>query len=322
MWPISAAAPCIGSSCRRLADAPTMLDILTMTVLPILLAVAAGFGIRRWRGTPSGPLATVAVDILGPALLLGNLPAGLARQGTLLLLLLGAVAVLFALGYAAAALLRIRDRDDRTAFVSAVALSNFGFFGLPLVEFTLGPQSFASALSILAFLNIPTVLVGAWLAAPDPKPLDAVRTALRQPFTWAVLLALALSALGLTLPEVVQRPLKLLGAGSIPVMLVVLGIQLAEIKVGRVSWAAVGTASVLRLLVSPAIVFAGAGLLGMDPAGMDVKAAMLQLATPAGMTPFLFMVAWGRRAGLLAAIIVVTTPLSLFTLPLVIRALG
>src|SRR5690606_39265747 len=151
------------------------------------------------------------------------------RQGTLLLLLLGSVAALFALGFVAATLLGIRDRDDRTSFMSAVALSNFGFFGLPLVEYSLGPQSFGSALAILAFLNIPTVLIGAWLAAPDPRPIDAVKTALRQPFSWAVLLAFALSALDVSLPEALQRPLKLLGAGSIPVMLVVLGIQLAEI---------------------------------------------------------------------------------------------
>lgn len=299
-----------------------MLQIFLTTVLPIALCVAAGAGLRRWRRVEPGPVATVAVDLFGPALLLGNLPPQLAHRTDLMLFLLSCVAVQLVLAWAGVHLLRIRDPDTRTGFIFAVSLANFGFFGLPLVEFSLGGEAFEAGLMVLAFLNIPTVLLGAYMASPATRPADALRATLRQPFTWAVLLAIMLSASGTTLPEPLRRPLQLLGGGAIPAMLVVLGMQLVDLRIGRVSLPVLGTAVALRLLVAPVVAIALARLWGYGLERIDVRAAIMQLSTPSGMTPLLFMVAFGRRTGLLAAAILLSTLLSLLTLPWVIARLG
>lgn len=298
-----------------------MLQLFLTTVFPVGVAVLAGWVVGRVRGLSPTPLAAVGMDVLGPALLLAYVPTQLAAEGRLAVLALGSVAVLYALAVAVAPALGIVRRDDRTCFIFAVVLANFGAFGLPLVDFALGADAFRSAMAVLAILNIPTALMGIYLSSPKPDVRGAIVHTFRVPFAWAVVLGLVMGVAGVGLPDWLQRPAELLGDGAIPVMLAVLGIQLARLQVDHIRWRWVVAAVAMRLGVSPAVVLALAWALGMPLTDETVQAATLQLATPAGMTPLMFMVAFGRDGSLLAAAILVGTGASMLTVPMLVGLL-
>lgn len=297
-----------------------MLALFSATVLPIAVAVCAGVILKHWRRTPTLPLATLAVDVLGPALVLGHIPVGLANQGRLILVVLGTVVVSFALTAAAATLLGLKRSDDWRGFVAAVTFANFGFVGLPLVEFAYGAVALPTAMAVLTVLNIPTGVFAIILASPHSDVREALRHTAKQPFAWACAAAFALGLAGLDLPPWLTRPLKLLGSGVIPVMLVVLGMQLAELSLGRFRWGAAATAAGMRLLLGPVLAAALAAVFGVD--GIERHCAVLQLATPPGMTPLLFFAAFGRDTSLLATAVLLGTTAALVTVPLLLTVMG
>lgn len=295
-----------------------MFETMRQTVLPIGVAIAIGVWLGRRRSIDERPLARLGIEVFGPALILANIPVRLAAEPQAVVLLLGATALMLAAGWLGGRLLGIEGRDERIGFLFAVAFANFAFFGLPLVEFGLGADAFEWAILNLTVLNIPTALIGIYLATPSRDPVAALRETARVPFTWAVLLALVLGFAGVRLPGWLVRPLDLLGDGAIPVMLVVLGIQLGRLRLRQIPAGPMTAAVLLRLAVAPAVTAGLALLLGQELSSLAVRSAVLQLATPAGMAPFLFLVAFGRSSAILSATIFVSTALSMLTVPVVV----
>ncbi len=293
------------------------MSLAISVVFPVAVAVLCGFALGRWGQVPAAPLAKAGVYVFGPALLLANVPATLANDLPLLALTVGAALLMLVVGRVLAAALGETDPDRRDAIVFATGFSNFGFVGLPLVELAFGPEAFAMGIAVLTFLNIPTGILAVFLASPQPSVVGALRHTMREPFSIAVVASLILGLGGLSLPNVVQRPLDLLADGAIPCMLVVLGIQLASLDRQDFSLASAVAVLVARLLISPAVVFGIAVIAGMDIDGLAVKCATLQLATPPGITPLIFMITFGRNPGPLAGLIFWGTIGSVFTVPLV-----
>lgn len=116
-----------------------------------------------------------------------------------------------------------------------------------------------------------------------------------------------------------MRGIELAGTGAIPVMLVVLGMQIADLKgIGRV-WLAL-PASVLRLVIAPVIAMLLAQWLGLK--GLSRSTAIIEASMPTAVIATILATEFSVRPGLVTTTVVVTTLLSAVTLPLVITLLG
>jgi predicted permease len=115
------------------------------------------------------------------------------------------------------------------------------------------------------------------------------------PLVYAVVVALAARWLGVVPPaeSTLMQTLELLGNASIPVMLLILGIQLSNVDVGG-TLRPVGVASALELLVAPVVV--------------------LLLATPTAVTPIILAGAFSTETGGLTASEFVSATVFLTTL--------
>lgn len=292
--------------------------VLAQTVVPVAVVIAAGWVLGVRTRLDPAPLATVGVRIFTPALLLAHIPYELAEAETLTAVLMAQSAIMLGLGWLLAHALGLRDRDSRTCLMMAVGLSNFGFLGLPLVTYAFGPDAESPALLNMTLLNVPTGIVAAFLASPSPSLSAALRHTAREPLALTVLAVCLLGLADVHLPEPLLRSTQLLGAGAVPLMLLVMGITMARIPVADWFSLPVWLSSGARLVLAPVALVLVAVVAGQQVQQQPYAAALVQLATPTGVTPLMFLAAQGRRADLLVQAILVSMALSLLTLPLVI----
>jgi len=131
------------------------------------------------------------------------------------------------------------------------------------------------------------------------------------PLVLACLAGLGFAASGWTLPRLAQSTLGLLGQAAFPVALLGIGSQLADTRLDR-RWTRPLEAVAIKNLLCPAVGLGVALLLGLR--GMELKAALILLATPTAVASYVLSDQLGGDSRLSAAAIVSSTLLSFFTL--------
>lgn len=156
------------------------------------------------------------------------------------------------LGFAVAKLLR-RTAQMTAAYVLVATFGNVGNFGLPLIEFRLGPAGLVPAtIYFLAIIVIAFVIGVAAANWSSGGSLGAVTAVLRTPALIAIVPSIIVNWFDFEPPLLVSRMTGLLAAAMVPTMLVTLGVQLSEIKkitLGSDVW----IASAVRLLGGAAL---------------------------------------------------------------------
>jgi predicted permease len=140
----------------------------------------------------------------------------------------------------------------------------------------------------------------------------SLRQVLRMPMVWAIALSLALILTGARLPLMAERALQLLGAITVPLMLLSLGHALASLSVASFGRNAFFAA--LRLLGGFAIGWGVAWGLGLEGTARGVL--VIQSAMPAAVLNYLFAVRYGNDPQDVAGIVVISTVMSVVALPL------
>jgi predicted permease len=139
----------------------------------------------------------------------------------------------------------------------------------------------------------------------------------RTPITWATALGFVCCYFDLTPPEFVANTTKLIGSFTVPMMLIMLGVSLASMKATNLRRALV--VSVVRLAAGPCVGFLVAHWLDLH--GVTRGVLVLQCAMPVAVFNYLLAVRFERSADDVAGLIVISTALSLLSLPLLLSIL-
>jgi predicted permease len=217
------------------------------------------------------------------------------------------------------------DRPTTGALLVATAVGNTGFFGIPLIAASGPDLSVATAVMFDAFCTgILTWTSTVWIAGRfgDPSAASAPTTAIWRnlllPPTWALAVGLTLNLAGIhDLPEVINRPLEILGAAVLPLVLIYAGLVIEWDGVRR-AWREVGLVAVGRFVISPAVGLVVALALGLDGAVLDT--VVLMTAMPTAMMSLVIGGWFKLRTDVIAGAVVVTTLLATVVLP-ILRAL-
>lgn len=123
------------------------------------------------------------------------------------------------------------------AFVLVTIFPNTGNYGIPLADFAFGPTGRSTAVLITAIQGVLLYMVGVYIAARGSGSKSNILLDMRRvfavPLVYGVVVALAARWLGLvpSTDSTLMETLELLGNASIPVMLLILGIQLSSVDV-------------------------------------------------------------------------------------------
>lgn len=270
--------------------------------MPIIAIAAAGYALGRLKDVDAGPLNTITVYVLVPALVFHSIATTPLGGGTLAWLAVAVTAFTLAMIGIAESVGRLAG--DTEPLLGAVVLTssfgNAGNYGIPLSDFAFGSIGRSTAVLYIVVQSVLMYTVGVYIAARGrgDDPLRGVKRVFSIPLVYAVLAAFLAQWLGILPPteSSAMETLGMVGNASIPVMLLLLGIQLAGTDFG----AAVGSvvrANVLKMVVAPAIAVGAAVLalslfarLGVEgPETTVARVFVLECATPAAVTPLILV---------------------------------
>jgi len=290
-------------------------------ILPVFAIVFAGYLLQRRAQLDLRPLTDSSLYLFTPALVFSSLlrhqlVSEHVWKFLIFMLLYTAVMTVIAI-----LISKIRHLDGQVgrALILTTAMMNIGNFGLPLVMFAYGPE--ALNLSVLAFVlfNFSLSSFAIVVAQGETGLAEATRNMLRIPLVHATILAFLVKAVDWNVPEFILRPVELLGQAAVPLMLTLLGMQLARVKTVD-GWGFCSLAAGLRLFAGPLVGIVLAALLGID--GLARKVLILQTSTPSAVLTLLYAVRYNTRPDLVSGTILISTLLSAASLTALLYLLG
>ncbi len=303
-------------------DFSALLSTFANNLLPILLVSGAGFLLGKTLDIDSRSLGRVVFYVFSPILVFNLLLHTQLSSGDILRTMGYTVAVCLVVGAIAvlSGTLLHFERPALMALIITAAFGNTGNYGLPLVSFAFGQDALAFAtlnfVTSVVLFNTMGVLVAS-LGHMDLK--TAAMGVFKVPAVYGVLLAAVLNRFHVVLPTPLERTIELAANGSIPVMLLLLGLELS-----RVQWlhssTAIGLSAGLRLLAGPAVGFLLALLFGFR--GAAWQGNVIESAMPAAVTTTVLATEYGLDASLVTAMVFVGTILSPLTLTPLLVYLG
>ncbi len=291
-------------------------------LLPILLVSGAGFLLGKALDIDSRSLGRVVFYVFSPILVFNLLLHTELNSGQILITMAYTVAVCLLVGVLAllSGKLLHFERPVLMALIITAAFGNTGNYGLPLVSFAFGRDALAFAtlnfVTSVVLFNTAGVLIAS-LGHMDLK--TAAAGVFKVPAVYGVLLAAALNRFQIVLPTPLERTIELAAHGSIPVMIILLGLELSRVQWSH-SFPAIGLSAALRLLAGPAVGFLLALLFGLQ--GPMRQGNVIESAMPAAVTTMVLATEYGLDTSLVTAMVFVGTILSPLTLTPLLVYLG
>ncbi|WP_408959885.1 AEC family transporter [Natrinema sp. 74] len=276
-----------------------LLSIFASAVGPIVAIAGVGYVLATVKEIDPEPLNTAVVYVLAPALVFHSLATTNLEAATLVRVTVG-IAVFTAVMWLIAELAgrAVGEREPALSGLVLVAIfCNSGNLGIPVSDFAFGEVGRQTAVLFLSVQSVLMYTVGVYVASRSSGSagLEGVRRVFYIPLVYAVVAALGARALALVPPAdtAAMETLQLVGDASIPLMLLILGIQLARSDTAAVSRA--WPAMALKLGVAPVV---GLGVvLGLDTvlgAGFQnptvARVFVLETAMPAAVTPLILVI--------------------------------
>lgn len=309
-----------------------MLAVMADVLLPIVVVVAAGYLLRRRMPLDLATVNRLAMYGLSPALIFVSLVRAQITGGAAIRMVLLSVGLMLCLAVITTAV--ALPLGLRGASLSALLLSsmfmNTGNFGLPLARFALGDEGFQRAVLFFIPQSIMAQTIGVGVAAAGSvaaggawaQARAVMGRVLRMPQVYAVAAALFARFSGFALPEAtgvfggLYRGLVLLSEAALPLMLLVLGMQLAQRSAHFEQPRLTALAVTMRLVVSPLVAAGLALALGMQ--ALDFKVGVLQAAMPTAVNMTLLALEFNIRPPFVVSAVVASSLGSLLTLALIL----
>ena len=313
-----------------------MNTLAVSSLAPVVLLIAAGYftGRQGWVGAVAvKDLSNLIFLLLAPALLFRTM--SLVRVEDLQF---RPVAAYFAASVLIFCALLAWRGFNRHGAVLALGntFSNTVMIGLPLVGLAFGDAGLVVLLTLVSLHSL-VLMTGATvvleLATAREQAASgaghggcramlravarALRNAVVHPVPLPIVAGLLYGQTGWGLPEVIDKPLAMLGQAFSPLALVMVGVTLAWTRVGAHLHGALVQAAI-KNLVHPLMVAAIAGLMGVR--GLPLAVMVLTAALPIGANVFLFSQRYRSAEALTTASVVVSTLLGLVTVSFALMA--
>jgi len=287
------------------------------------VAAGAGYALGRRFQLDLRSLSRVAFYVFSPCLVFDSIThsdlssAVFAQIGAISL---GVTLAVTLLVYLAGRGLRL-DRHTLATLIVAATFGNAGNFGLAVSKFAFGDAALSRSVIYFVFNSLAVYTLGVAVAASGQRPWrDVLRHGLVLPTTIAVVVAGLLRLTGLTTPLPIDRAVGLLSQAAIPLMLMLLGLQLASIKeFPRSRLGLMGLAAAVQLLLAPLLTLGLASALQLDT--VTLQAVVIESAMPTAVITTILAVEYDLDTTLVSGTVVLSTLLSPLTLTPIIALL-
>lgn len=264
-------------------------------------------------------LSSIVIDVTCPALILSSVMGAELPDRSLILPLLG-------IGFLTYILLLVygfwvprfvsKSRDEQGMIGFALMFANVGFIGYPIVSAIFGPK----AVFYAALLNIPNTFfiftAGVMLVKGEHNMKSLSAKVLFSPAMIAAFVAALMVAFCVRTPDIIARPVTMVGNITIPAALMVIGSSMARLPLKEIIGSPkVYVASLLRLVVVPLSVYFLFRFCGVSDVINNINTVII--AMPVASYGTMFCMKYGRNPSLMTEMTFITTLGSILTIPLI-----
>lgn len=204
--------------------------------------------------------------------------------------------------------------NNRAILRFGCAFSNAGYMGFPLIQALYGAEGLMYASAFITLFNIWVWTVGYSMVSGTAKLKDVLKSIAKNPVIYSVIIGLLIYMLQIPVPNVLRQPIALVGNMNTPISMIIVGIIIAgsnlkRIVVNREIW----YTFLVRMLIIPAVSFGLFYLLGVS--GMVANVVLIQASCPTAAITSVFAVQFRHDEETAAGAVILTTLLSVLTLP-------
>ena len=206
-----------------------------------------------------------------------------------------------------------------TLFICFI-FGNIAYLGIPVLNQVSGNEVLPIASLIIAvyLFWLFTLGIGYLDYSQHQNKKDVAKNMLKnftkKPLLLAVILGLIVGSLKITIPSIILSSFDMITASVNPTVLIVIGLFIGNSKIGKLTeWIPVLFFTIFTLLVFPAIFYFFAK--NFDLSSPQFTSSIIQAAMPLAITPFALADKYNLNKTFIARSIVLSTILSVITLP-------
>jgi len=288
-----------------------MLPRLLEIVFPIFAVVCVGYLLGRYRRAELGEANRLNLAVFVPALVFVSLAGKPIDLGQLARLSVAAAVLIGFLGVLAWGASKLLAIDPRT-LVPPMMFNNSGNIGLPVAYLTWGESIMPAAVMLFVVQTALQFSVGVRILDPRMR----LASLWRVPVVLATVAGIGASASSLPLWPPLVVALRLLGDIAIPLMLLGLGVRLAQTS--HQDWLLSGMFAWLRPLIGFGVAWGIA--LGLRLPAEQASLLMVFGALPPAVMNFLFAERYQQDPERVASIVLIGNLAAILVLPVAIAA--
>lgn len=290
-----------------------MINQLIQVVTPIFAVIAVGYiwSLKKQKYDLEF-VTSIAINLGTPCLAFSTL-TGLEIQLSMLgLISLSTIIGIVLFGIFGLCILKL-FRFPVKGYLPPLMFANIGNMGLPVCLFAYGKEGVALAIVVFAVFMVGQFTVAIYLYSGSAS----LASLIKNPIVIAVLISVLILVSGGKPPELISKFTKLLGDITIPLMLLTLGVSLQRMKVFNLGRASL--LSIVRIGMGFGVGVLIASLMGLTGTARGVF--ILQSSMPVAVFNYLLAERYKKNAKETAELIIVSTILSIITIPLVLSFL-
>ncbi|WP_456271051.1 AEC family transporter [Bacillus sp. AK031] len=296
-----------------------------LIVLPVFIILSVGFIGQKVLNLDIKSISTAALYLMLPFLAFQTFYENELNMNYLYIvlfcvfLLLGLIVVSLIAGK-----MTNRPNTKTSAFVLAGAFMNSGNYGVPVILFAFGEKGFQYAVIMMVIQSLLMNTVGLYYAAKGSSKgatlKESVIKILKMPVLYGSIAGLLFQLCAISIPSFIYNAIDLIASATIPTIMLVLGMQLASISKKNVAMKELSGVILIRLVVSPVIAYAITVILSLD--SLLAKVLIVLAAMPTAANTTMFAVQFDTEPDLVSFSTLVTTSLSIITVPLMIMLMS
>lgn len=269
-------------------------------------------------------LSSIVVDITCPLLVLSSVMGDEMPDRSLILPLVGVgfltYIILLVFGFWVSRFIS-KNHDDQGMIGFSLMFANVGFIGYPIVASIFGPK----AVFYAALLNVPNTFfiftAGVMLVKGEYSIRQFNPKVLLSPALIGAFIAALLVAFGVHTPEMIARPITMVGNITVPAALMIIGSSMARLPLREIIGSGkVYATSFLRLVIVPLSVYFLFRLCGVNTLINNINTVVI--AMPVASFGTMFCMKYGRNPSLMTEATFITTLFSIITIPLITLLFG
>ena len=276
-------------------------------VIPVFLLIAVGFLFAQWKKISLSSVTEIVVYLGTPSLVFGSLASKPLHPADIGVLCAGTLLIFAGVGL----LIRLYFlcfRFCSRGFALPALFMNAGNMGIPLALFAFGQAGFQRATLMFVIITFLQYSLGIYILNGRSNWTEIFRL----PLIYAALAGLCVNLSQVKIPELLLQPVTMLGQATIPIMLISLGYRLRQVESLQLGHALGG--ALVRILGGFAAASIAVYLIGAE--GVNRQVLLLYGALPAAVVNFILTEKYRQDPALAASIVVLSTFLSIFTIPI------